>query len=258
MNKIIKSLLLAIGLTASVTALAQGDATPVMRAYPLLNGYNVMVATSGYANLNATNVEFTFKQGQIWFSYNGITNGVWDGNTNQYLPNVAPVQPVELKADLNGDINANASLTIYVNNTNYIPVAVLSNFNSAASLVIATNWPLAAGSWLAGTNTYPLVDGANNSILQLSLYTSAEKDLGQASMGMPSAMNVMSYPWETTPSFQCSFTMSGGPQCFTTNLPAAFLQHARWVYLAITNQAVATPKSVNTLVNQVLLLQPQK
>lgn len=252
MKKLIICFLMAIG----VSAFADSGAPPTWKFFPLLSGYNLLVGTNVAVTLGATNLEYTSKKGRILYSYNAITNALWYGASNGASEDA--LQPVQLQPDVNGNIVANAALVLYVGNTNYIPVPDVSNLVSSAALCIDTNWALgfstggSANQWVVGTNTYPQFAGNGNTPITVTLYAAASSmfDGSETPAGSPTI-----YPWETVSTFSFSFTPNGTIQCISTNLPTAFLQHARYVYAAVTNTA-ATGNYV--LINQLGILQPQR
>ena len=106
LNKLIS---IGAGLVLGISAYAQTGATASFRFLPLLTGYNVLVPTNATVGLGSTNVLNTTYAGQILYS---LTNNTVNGtvNTNMVAPDA--FKSVALASDINGDINANASVFI--------------------------------------------------------------------------------------------------------------------------------------------------
>lgn len=263
-NKIMKFtkhiiLTFALLLAGIGSAMAQANPSPQWKFIPLINGYNVMVATNLPApGLGVTNVLFTTYKGTIAYSWDGPSNSYWYGQSNNLL-NQDAFTRATLEPDANGDINANAAFVLAINQTNYIPIASISNLASYASLVIATNWPLGystgggVSQFLVGTNIYPLIGGSVNTPITVTLFAGAGGIAGVNSVFSQGNPDLS----ESTGTFQFTFTPSGAPQVFMTNLPAVFLQHAQNVYMSVTNSAGTAANGAAIVINQAGIMQPQ-
>jgi hypothetical protein len=246
-----KKLLISFFTLSCFVAVGQ-TTTPTMRFMPLLSGYNVLVSTNSTAiGLGSTNVLYTSYNGQVLFS---LTNNNVNGtlNTNGVAPDAFKV--ISLASDANGDINANASVYIYVGNTNWIPNVVTNSFGQE----IVTNWLLAVSqypNWQnpASTNAYPIggFTGTNNFVVTLYRGPTANP---QGNIGATLGPNLNL--WENTSqfSFIVTPTTATTPYGFITNLPASWLQGAKFVYATISCGAT---NNTGGIVNQLGILQPQ-
>lgn len=247
-----KKLILVLGLILSIipSVVAQ-SATPIWKAIPLLSGYNVYVQTNQAAiGLGSTNVLNTTYAGQVLFSLtNNSVNGVI--NTNILAPDA--FRKVDLASDANGDINANASLGVYLDNTNWIPIVTTNSVGQN----IVTNWVLATQqypNWMnpASTNSYPTFTALGTNTLTINLYRVLSSNPQGGGNG-PNLGPTFMIP-ESTPGFSFALLTTGvTPQGVITNLPIGFLTGARGVYMTAT----CTNGQVGALLNQVFILQPQ-
>lgn len=252
-NKII------VGLTSLLlpfAAMAQTAAVPVYRFLPFFTGFNVQVPTNTIAGMGVPNLLFSDPQGQNVFS---LTNNIINGTTitNTIAPDA--FRTIGLRSDVNGDINANATVIIAVNNTNLIPIGVTNSFGQ----YFVTNWPLAVQqfpNWMypATTNVFPLVDLSDTNLVTVSLFKVTDIRGGFGTELATSTPQLV----ETTSSFSFSFNpnlITG--QVVYTNLPAGWLQGARNVRATITvapNSAAGTGANpAGILINQLGILQPQ-
>ena len=253
MKTITKKLIgVAASLALASSVFAQSTATPIMRFIPLLTGYNVLLATNVTSGLGVTNILFSNPQGQIVYS---LTNNSYNGTLNTNLTVGDAFKAVTFAVDVNGDINANASLFISVGNTNLIPVAVTNSFGQ----YFVTNWPLAQAqypNWMypGTTNLYPAFTAAQSTNQLTVTLIAGIGDIRGTGYG-PVIGNP--YPlWETTGTFTCVVTPNGvTPVNLFTNLPTGFLQHAHKVYATITPTVGGTGNGI--LLNQLGILQPQ-
>ena len=250
------------------SAFAQSGVAPTYRFLPLLNGYNVLVPTNATVGYGSTNVLYTTYAGQVVYSYSNNVNGGL--NTNYTAPDAFKVQ--SLASDANGDINANASLWIYVGNTNWIPVVTTNSvgqwmvppagFTNLTLTTAYAGWPLAPASafpnWmgLATTNYYPAFIASATNVVTVSLFASPTMNpqggTGSATLGPVAPI------WETTASFVTSVTPNGiTAVCLSTNLPIAFLQHGRHIYATLSAPPNLASNGNGILVNQLGILQPQ-
>ena len=149
MKKLISLGLLVACITASAAT---------FKVQPLINGYNLYV-TNGTVNIvGTTNNEFTTYQGVIAYS---LTNNV--GNTNVVWPDAFDAATY-ISADANGLINTNAQITVYINNTNWIPIAIT---NLQGQYFPSNSWPLFSSQYPvymypASTNLYPSLPNASD------------------------------------------------------------------------------------------------
>jgi hypothetical protein len=254
---IMKKLLLIAALTALCSvSYAQSTGIRIMKFMPLLSGYNVAVPTNATPGLGIVNTLFTMYNGQIVYS---LTNNVVNGtlNTNTTAPDAFKI--VDLVADANGDVNANAALVVYIGNTNWIPVVVTNSFGQ----YFVTNWTLATSktpNWMypGTTNVYPVYDQASTNPITISLYRAlAINPQGGLGADLSPTLSVTNTMWETTPSFTCVVTGLGiNPVCLITNLPTVFLQGARHVK-ATVNTPANSSQNGTLLLNQLGIMQPQ-
>ena len=204
MKKLFRKLITvgALLLATILPATAQQSATPIIKAIPLLTGYNVLIQTNqatnslafnqptaygtlfGWTNgptYGVSNVLYTSYNGQIVYSYNVITNLASGVNTNIIAKDA--FQGAELSADVNGDVNANTSLWVMLGNTNFIPLWTTNSagqtfippagFTNATFTTAYGGWPLAPGgaypNWMlpVTTNFYPsaLIGNVNSASL---------------------------------------------------------------------------------------------
>lgn len=288
MNKKILSLGLTLSLSFSV--LAQNAGTHIWRATPLLTGYNVQIPSNAVAGpqmltasgttavVTSTNLLFTTYRGQIVYSYSNNANGGL--GTNGFIAD-AFSPGVSLAADANADINANASLWLVLNNTNYLPIVAT---NSQGQFVVPgtgtnglypvfggpnpTVWPFnvqGGPNWLgpATTNFYSGFPtsgpGTTTNQFFVNLYTEPDSKI-QGGLGQD--LNPTIPMWESAPSFTAAFTLTGAsvPQILSTNLPVGFLQHAHLVAITVgfTNATYTLGTNIqNALLNQAFIVQPQ-
>src|SRR5271157_118969 len=271
-----KKLLFSLIMAASVaTAFSQTTASPIMRFMPLLSGYNVLAPTNGATiGYGTTNVLFTTYNGQVLYS---LTNNLIPNATGtQTSTNIAPdaFKIVTLMSDVNGDINANASLWVYYGNTNLYPVVTTNSmglyfippagYTNAQLTTAYGGWPLANSAyqpWMypATTNYYPLaVPAAQTNVVTVTLYRSPT----MIPMGPSGPSLATSFPlWETTNAWSFSFAPLGGVTggCYETNLPTTWLQGAKHVYATVSCSisTVGANGATGIPINQLGILQPQ-
>lgn len=228
MKKILISLLAASSLTASA-AVFQYDS--------LLSGYNVLIPTNSTPTLGTTNVLFTYIHGEVLYS---LTNNM--GNTNVVAADA--FSQATLVPDLNGDIVANATVSYYIGNTNWIP-QVVTNANGQ---YYVTNWvlnPQTYPIWMypATTNYYPAFAASATNVVTISLFR---------------ATIIKPFPvWETTAGFVFTVTGTGTtPIAGTTNLPASFLQGANLVKASVTAAPNGASNGNGILLNALGIQQP--
>lgn len=202
----------------------------VWSTQPLLNGYNLQVGTNTTVTSGYTNYLFTSLNGQVLYSLtNNIINGVL--NTNSIAPDAFKV--VQVFADGNGDINANASITVLVNQTNWIPVVTT---NSQGQYYVSS-WSIAPAGYTpymypATTNTYATFNANSTNLITFNFVRST------------SAMDDPNPVWETSAAFSFSVTANGvTPVATITNLPTSFLQGAKQVKVStiVTGTSVLDP-----------------
>ena len=220
-------------LTLLVIATLVGNLRAAYVEQSMLNGWNLWVTNGLVASPGATNLTYTDIHGAIVLS---LTNVM--GTTNTIAGDVFDI--ANLVADANGDAALNSAIHIYVNNTNWIPIAIT---NSAGQYFPSNSWPLLSSKWPvymypATTNVYPAaVPGATANTVLLTFQRGWDYPLGQRSITV----------WDTgTNAF--SFTLSlpnGQPFSLTTNLPVAFTQGANKVRIA------GITATTNVLINQV-------
>lgn len=243
----------------------------------LLSGFNVLVPTNSTIGLsslgiNASNVLYTTSQGAIVLSYSNNVAGIPGGTTTNGFYGDA-FRTANTYPDVNGDINANASVWVMIGNTNLLPIVCsnstgqlfvpTSSTNGAISYwgTTPTVWPLAASSvinWMfpATTNMYPNFAGGTNNVV-VTLYRESTLDFGGSS-------TITRVPfWETTSifSFTCTPTVNvpgSTPYVVVTNLPTGFLQGGRIVGCTVTATPVGAggATSLGVLLNQIGILQP--
>ena len=269
-----------IGLCLTFSAFAQSQA-PIFRFLPLLSGYNLLVPTNnppvtslGQVSTNtiygATNLLFTAYNGQVLYSYSNNVNGGL--NTNGVVGDAFKIQT--LSPDVNGDIVANASLIVYVGNTNWIPVVTTNAFGQWVIPPVGfTNnylttayggWPLAVSQYpnwnnLATTNYYPGFSAANSNIVTISLYRGSSIN-PQGGISGGSVLGPSTTVFEGMSLWTTNFVNPGiVPTAFVFPLPTAWTQCAHRIYCAITSSNCATTgNGINgVLINQIGLLQPQ-
>ncbi len=255
-----------LGLTLLVTSSVMAGA--LTRFLPLLSGYNVLVTTNAAVGFGVTNTLNTSYNGQIIHS---ITNDVFNGtlNTNVLTPDAFRV--ISLEPDANGDINANAYVTVMIGNTNYIPIAITNSVGqwfvptqpyttNYATAGYATVWPLGINtgpSWMspATTNLYPGIPAASTNAWTITLYRAGTTKL-QGGLGADQAPYTPM--WETTGAFSFSVAATGvTPVCVITNLPVGWLQGARFVYATVSGAANLGSNGGTNIVNQLGIVQPQ-
>ena len=249
-----------MGLAAFVVTGFAQSTTPIMRFLPLLSGYNVFVPTNATViGYGGTNVLYTSTAGQVLFSltnnYIAASSGTAVLNTNGVAPDAFKV--ISLASDVNGDINANASLWISYDNTNAIPIVAT---NSAGQWFV-TNWLYAVSivpNWMypATTNYYQqFIAGAMTNTITVTLYRAATLN-PMGNLGASLGPNVPL--WETTNAWNFTFQPSGGVTGGTlaTNLPTTWLQGAKYVYMTIS-AAAGGGVGGGELLNQAGIMQPQ-
>lgn len=284
-NKLMKKILtlLAMGLL-SVSAFGQTSGTTVWKFSPLLSGYNVLISqTNTFLGLTTSNVQYTAYNGQVLFSLNtnlvfSVTNGVASSNQLSTIPAADAFKTVPMAVDANGDVNGNACLYLWVGYTNWVPNLYWVTNQSAVYVGGVTNyagngttntvfWPLLFGNAFPNWNfpatpqTYPTFVSTATNIITVQLFAGIGGNTLQGSVGQGIGMNFLQGTnlFETTPSFTCTFTAGGGvPQCFTTNLPTVFTQHARSIYCSISTTLPGTGITpvTNAIINQIGILQP--
>ncbi|MDE2097286.1 MAG: hypothetical protein KGL39_08595 [Patescibacteria group bacterium] len=284
-----KILAISISLLSAFVVEAQNAGTHVWQFQPLLSGYNVVVPSNGIvgpqalsspftvADVTSTNVLFTKYNGQNVYSYSNNVNGRL--RSSGFVGDAFNL--VKLVSDANGDINANASLWIMLGQTNYIPTV---GTNTSGQFIVPgyqTNglapalggslvpWPLAVANgpvWQgnATTNFFPLFGQGGQAITNQLIVNLYAVSTMNPKGGMGPDLNPTVPLAESTPSFTAYFPMAGNtavtPLVFSTNLPTAFLQHARMVYMTIgfTNSIyTAGTNAWNVLLNQAGIVQPQ-
>lgn len=220
---------------------------------PFINGWNLYITngTGSLTGVGSTNLLYTTVQGQIVYSLtNNTINGIVNTNTiaNDAYDNGGNI----LAFNENGDIVANAAIHYYINQTNWIPIAVT---NSQGQYFTSNSWPLWTSQYPtymypASTNVYPSLPNASATNL-ITFYFQRGW-----------AFNLGSTPirvWDTSTNvFSFSIVGTGfTPLAGITNLPIAFTQGANRVRLsnviATTN---ANGVSCGLLINQVSLGQP--
>lgn len=252
--KITKIIVVGTMLLSPFAALAQQSATPVMRFIPFFTGYNVQVPTNTVAGIGVTNLLYSNVQGQNVYS---LTNQNVNGTVITNSISGDAFQQIGLKADVNGDIVANAAVVVYVNNTNLIPIGVTNSFGQW----FVTNWPLAVSqfpNWMypATTNLFPQVTSADTNLVTINLYRVTDIRGG---FGNALAVNTPQMV-ETAASFSFSFNPTSTTNgVIYTNLPVAWLQGARQVRATITVGANGgnNNNAEGILINQLGILQPQ-
>jgi hypothetical protein len=248
--KNMKKLISILSASLLGTAAFAQSGTPIYRFQPLLSGFNVNVTTNTAAGLGVTNTVYSTYGGQIVHS---LTNDVFNGTLNTNLVVADAFKIATLGSDVNGDINANAYVTILVGNTNYIPLAVTNSFGQ----YYVTNWALGTSqypNWMypATTNLYPAFTANSTNTLTVTLYRAGTLKLAG---GISADLNPATPMWETTSAFSFTVAPNGlTPVCVITNLPIAWLQGARHVYATITAATGAGTGSI--LVNQLGIVQP--
>jgi hypothetical protein len=263
-NMFKKIVAVSAGLLVGGAAFAQNSQTRTTRFLPLLTGYNVLVASNSTVGFGVTNTLYTSYKGQILHS---LTNDVVNGTYQSNILNPDAFQMVSLVPDANGDINANAALVIAVGNTNWIPIAVTNSVGqwfiptlpyttNYVTAAWATVWPLAQSAqpnWMypATTNMESITAATATNLFTISLYAVATMN-PQGAFGDTIGAN---YPIvETTSTFTWTVNCTGStPIVLTTNLPVAFLQHAKHVYAKVVTSDIGT----GNIINQLGILQPQ-
>lgn len=187
------------------------------KVQPLFNGWNLYVTNGTVYQVGGTNYEYTTLQGTIVYS---LTNNL--GNTNSVWPDVFDAATY-IASDYNGNLNTNAQFTIYINNTNWIPVAIT---NSQGQYFVSNSWPLLTSQYPtymypANTNLYPsLPNASNTNMLVFNFQRGITVIPGTAGTG-PSAVTL----WETsTNSLAKGYVSTGAsPQSFTFSPPADWM-----------------------------------
>jgi hypothetical protein len=266
--------LLAVLLLGTMTATAQNNGLNISKFLPMLNGYNVLASTNAVqtagVGYGSTNVLYTTFVGQILYS---LTNNTVNGTAQTNIVAADAFKLGAISADANSDINANAAFAIYVNNTNWIPIAITNvlgqwfvptaaNTTNYATAAWATVWPLAQSqypSWMypATTNLYPQIGAASTNLVTVSLYRELFQNPFSANYGPTIGGNTIPSTFETTSAFSFSFNANGAtPVAIITNLPTGWMQGCRRFYAAVsvgTNQA----QNQYVLINSMGLIQPQ-
>lgn len=248
--KNMKKLISILSASLLGTAAFAQSGTPITRFQPLLSGFNVNVTTNTTVGYGVTNTVYSTYGGQIVHS---LTNDVFNGTLNTNLVVADAFKIATLASDVNGDINANAYVTILVGNTNYIPIAVTNSFGQ----YYVTNWALSTSqypNWMypATTNVYPAYAASATNALTVTLYRAGTLKL-VGNLGAD--LNPTTPMWETSSAFSFTVTPNGvTPVCVITNLPIAWLQGARHVYATISASTTGTGTAI--LVNQLGIVQP--
>lgn len=243
--------------------------TPQYRFIPLLSGYNIQITngSSAAATIGSTNVLNTTYNGQVLYSLNTNTiNGTI--NTNSLSPDA--FKRISLVPDANGDVNANASLFVYIGNTNWIPLVTTNSvgqffippagFTNAQVTTAYVGWPLAAGNgfpnWMypATTNYYPQESGTfSTNVVSIALYRVATVN---PQGGVGSDLQSPFMLAESTAGITNTITANGTtPVGAFFPLTTTFLQGAREVYCSVWING--TNLNGGILVNQIGIVQPQ-
>ncbi len=261
-----KKLLISLALTASTFAAVAQNATPIHRELSLLTGWNLFITNgTAYGPGQLTNL-YTLKNGQIVY---GLTNQVVNGTviSNGITPDAFNVNGVSLLPDALGDINANAAVHYYLNNTNWIPIAVTNSQGQYFVLTQPTNglpfqsqvppnytgWPLAVNTgpvWMfpATTNYYLLLPTTASSDSPITFYIQRG---WRYSLGASTGVTV----WDSaTNSFQFTVVPTGLPQAGATNLPTAFTQGANMFRCSAVSMVTGTNCAI---LNALSIGQPQ-
>ena len=273
-----KHLLKVIALLAlsAVTATAQNNGLNVSKFLPLLSGYNVLLVTnnpvSGAVGYGTTNVLYTTYAGQVVYS---LTNNNINATAQTNIVAADAFKLGSLSADANSDINANAAIAVYVNNTNWIPIAITNsigqwfvptaaNTTNFVTAAWATVWPLAQSqypSWMypATTNLYPQINAASTNVVTVSLYRELFQNPMGANYGPTVGGNALPSTFESSAGFSFSFTPTGATAYgIITNLPTGFMQGCRRFYAAVSiNTNSAANLNAYVLLNQIGIIQAQ-
>lgn len=226
MKKYILLLLAVASLTVNVRAIEYTEQN-------LLTGWNLWVTNGLVAIPGQTNLVYTDIHGAIVYSLNSSM-----GQTNSIAADAFDV--ASLVSDKNGVPVANSAIHLYVNNTNWIPIAIT---NYAGQYYVTSSWPLLPSKWPiymfpATSNTYPAaVPGATANTVLITFQRGFIYSLGTRSQTV----------WDTSTNV-FSFTASvpsGAPYALTTNLPASFIQGASKLRVA------GITATTNLLVNQI-------
>ena len=242
MKKLITIGLLALGLVSSKAAANYFE-------QPFLNGWNLWVTNGGTVAVGGTNQMFTASQGQILWSF--ITNAAWNGTLLSNTPaGDAFLARAVLRADGNGDVNANAAIHYYFNNTNWIPIAVT---NAAGQFVVSNNWPLIPPGtpvfmFPATTNVYLQLPGTTTTN---ALTFNIQGGWDYSWVGFPLVV------WDSkTNGFSFTINSSGTiPNAGSTNLPTTFTQQYSLIRLNSVTSGTNSAAG-GYIVNMVSLLQP--
>ena len=239
----------------------------------LINGWNLVLTNGMVLAPGVTNQLFTTTEGQIVYSLTNQTiNGI--ANTNIVAADAFNTGGVMLRPDANGDYNANAAIHVYLNNTNWIPVAVT---NSQGQWFVATapttngypfqnlspnyvGWPLASSAYPAWqypatTNLYPLLpSGLTTNILTFTFQSGWKYKLGNtASVTVWSPTNQFQFTWDGS----LMQTPGGQPISITTNLPLAFMQGGNVIRCSSVSTTVGSNARTAYILNVLSVGQPQ-
>ena len=238
-----KKLLIALALAVATVAPAA-----VYTDQNFLNGWNLYVTNSTAGNAAATvggtNNLYTYIHGEVYYS---LTNNM--GNTNAIAPDAFDVPGNVIYADANGDVNANAAIHYYINNTNWIPIVVT---NSQGQYFVTNTWALNTSQWPtymypATTNYYPSLPNASaTNLITFNFQRGWQYGIST------SPINV----WDTSTNvFQFSVNANGfNPVSGITNLPTSFMQGANLVRLQSVLVATnTTAVSSGLIINQISL-----
>jgi hypothetical protein len=267
-----KNLLISLGLAAGLTASAQ---TGIINynEQSLLSGWNVTLTNGQAIGPGVTNQEYTTREGQIVFSgANPVINGIV--NTNTVAADAFNTSGVTIRPDANGDYVANAAVHVYINNTNWIPIAVTNsqgqyfvgvqpttnNYPFQSLPTPWVGWPLTASvypAWQfpATTNLYfPLPAGLTTNILAFTFQSGWKYKLGDnTSITVWSPTNLWSFSIDSS-----TGTATGGsPVSLATNLPATFLQNGNVVRCSGITMSLGANALTRYIINSLSVGQPQ-
>ena len=254
-----KKLITLLGLVATVAT----SSAATYKEQLLLNGWNVLLPTNTSVYVGETNTTFTYIHGEIFLSLtNNSINGTLSSNT---APDPFGVFG-KLASDLNGDVAANAAIHYYINQTNWIPIAVTNsqgqwfiytgNTNGLPSgeTVPAAGWPLVPSQYPtymypATTNLYTALPNSSSTNL---ITFNFQRGWSVGSGGTTITV------WDTSTNLFTFAVLATGttPLAGITNLPTTFTQGADRVRCTSIVGGVTINNGVS-IINQVSLGQPQ-
>ena len=218
-------------LALGTSALAQ-NAIPKFTSQSFLNGLgNVILSNNVTYTFTTTNVNYITAQAQqalSWSNYSVIYTNAYLGNSTYVTTTNSFIYPsafadVQAFSDANGDVSSNACIMIALNSTNLFLPPIVNNLPNPSNPNTVTNWVPAVIPGARSTNTITVT-------IQRSCdeFGNQYKAIGGATPD--------TFGTGTQDKFTFSFAATGvTPLVISTNLPASFMQGAKWFRASVTS-----------------------